>query len=112
MTNVKDLNAFGFVTATMEVRMVMSDTTPYALTIGAKTPDGAGYYAVYTGDKSKVFIVSTSSVSTLQGWLDTPPYQPTPTPTYTPTPPVTPTLEGTPSPGSEPTGTPAPSATP
>jgi hypothetical protein len=91
LTNVTDLAPFGFVTATLEVRLVMSDTTPYALTVGDKTPDGYSYYAVYTGDKSKVFIINSSVMDDLVAWLDTPPYQPTPTPTFTPSPIATPT---------------------
>ncbi len=102
LTNVTDLAPFGFVTATLEARLIMSDTTPYAVTVGGKTPDGSDYYAVYTGDKSKVFIVSASTITTLLGWLDTPPVEPTPTPTPTvtatptATPPVTPTAATTP----------------
>ncbi|MBI4788504.1 MAG: DUF4340 domain-containing protein [Chloroflexi bacterium] len=95
LTNVTDLAPFGFVTATLEARLVMSDTTPYALTVGNKTPDGSSYYVVYTGDRSKVYIVTSSWVETLIGWLNTPPYQPTPTPTFTPTPPETPTIAST-----------------
>ncbi|MCL4487878.1 MAG: DUF4340 domain-containing protein [Chloroflexi bacterium] len=94
-TNVTDVAPFGFVTATVEARITMSNTTTYALTIGAKTPDSSGYYAVYTGDKSKVFIISSDVVDQMLGWLNTPPYEPTPTPTFTPTPPVTATITGT-----------------
>ena len=93
MTN---LAPFGLVTATLEVRLVMSDTTAYAITVGDKTPDGSSYYAVYTGDKSKVFLLSSSVVDNLEAWLNTPPYEPTPTATATATPPVTPTVPGTP----------------
>ncbi len=102
LTNVTDLAPFGLVTATLEVRLVMSDTTAYALTVGNKTPDGSSYYAVYTGDKSKVFLISSSTVDTLNTWLTTPPYEPTATPTATATPPVTPTAAGTESPPATP----------
>lgn len=95
LTNVTNLAPFGLVTATLEVRLVMSDTTAYAITVGDKTPDGSSYYAVYTGDKSKVFILPSSAVDSLDAWLNTPPYQPTPTATATATPPVTPTVPGT-----------------
>ena len=90
-----------FITPTIEARLVMSDTTSYAITVGNKTPDGSDYYVSYTGDKSKVFIVSTIDLDTLKGWLDAPPYEPTPTPTFTPTlpptatPPVTETITAT-----------------
>jgi hypothetical protein len=106
LTNVTDLAPFGFVTATLEARLIMSDTTPYALTVGGQTPNGSDYYAVYTGDKSKVFIVSSATVTTLMGWLNTPPVEPTPMPTSTATPPVTPTAATTPE------LTPAPALTP
>ena len=95
LTNVSDIAPFGFVTATLEVRLIMTDNTAYALTVGNKTPDGSSYYVVYTGDKSKVFIVSSSIISDLTTWLTTPPYEPTPTPTFTPTPPETPTIANT-----------------
>jgi hypothetical protein len=90
-----------FITPTIEARLVMSDTTSYAITVGNKTPDGSDYYVSYTGDHSKVFLVSTIDIDTLKGWLDTPPYEPTPTPTFTPTtpptatPPVTETITTT-----------------
>ncbi len=106
LTNVTDLAPYGFVTATLEARLIMSNTTPYALTIGSKTPDGSGYYAVYTGDKSKVFIVSSGTVTTLTGWLDTPPVEPTPTP------PVSPTTSASPTAATTPELTPAPAVTP
>ncbi len=106
LTNVTDLKPYGLSAATLEVRMIMSDTTPYALTVGDKTPNGYQYYASYTGDTSKVFIVDSTTISTLMGWLDTPPVEPTPTPTWTPTPPETPT------PASTPELTPAAAATP
>ncbi len=106
LTNVTDLKPYGLLTATLEVRMIMTDTTPYALTVGDKTPNGSQYYAVYTGDTSKVFLVDSSTIGTLTGWLDNPPVEPTPTPTWTPTPPETPT------PATTPELTPAAAATP
>ncbi len=112
LTNVTDLAPFGFVTATLEARLIMSDTTPYALTVGGKTPNGSDYYAVYTGDKSKVFIVSGATVDAFMKWLDTPPVEPTPTPTSTATPPVTPTSSASPTAATTPELTPAPAVTP
>ncbi len=78
-----------FVTPTIEARLIMSNTTAYALTVGDKTPDGSNYYVAYTGDKTRVFIVSSVAIDALTAWLDAPPYLPTPTPTFTPTPPAT-----------------------
>ncbi len=108
LTSVTDLAPFGILTATLEVRLVMNDGTAYALTIGNKTPNGFDYYAIYTGDSSRVFIIDTAPVDTAKGWLDKPPYEPTPTPTATPTPPVTPTLAATPTPAAAATPTPTP----
>jgi hypothetical protein len=90
LTDVTDVAQY-FVTPTIEARLIMTGTQTYAITVGGETPDGSSYYVTYTGDKSKVFTVATSSIDTLKGWLAAPPYQPTPTPTFTPTPPVTPT---------------------
>jgi hypothetical protein len=95
LTDVTNVAQF-FVTPTLETRLIMSDTTTYAVTVGGKTPDGSDYYVTYTGDKSKVFIVSTSSIDAIKAWLDTPPYEPTATPTFTPTLPPTPTVPTTP----------------
>ncbi len=94
LTDVTDIAPYGLVTPTLEVRMVMSDTKQYAITVGGKTPNGSSYYVVYTGDKSKVFLVNTSSIDQVKAWLDTPPYQPTPTPTFTPS--LTPSVTDTP----------------
>lgn len=90
ITTVTDLAPFGLVTPTLEVRLTLSDTTQYALTIGNKTPDGSNYYAMYTGGK-EIFVVNASAFTSVLGWLDNPPYEPTPTPTFTPTPLATPT---------------------
>ncbi len=112
LTNVTDLKPFGLLTATVEVRLIMSDTTPYALTVGDKTPDGSSYYVDYTGDKSKVYLVGASNLDPLIGWLNSLPYQPTATPTEPPTPVATPTVEGTPGATPSPGGTPLASPTP
>jgi hypothetical protein len=104
LTNVTDLAPFGFVTPTIEVRLVMSDTTPYAITVGSKTPDQSNYYVIYTGDK-QVFVVNGFTIDGLVAWLDTPPYLPTPVPTV----PLPPTETATPAapPGVIPTLLPA-----
>jgi hypothetical protein len=96
LTNVVDLAPYGLVTATLEARVVMSDSKQFAVTIGNKTPDSRYFYAIYTGDKSKVFLIDVGSINTLQDWLDKPPYQPTATPTLPPLP--TPTATETPKP--------------
>jgi hypothetical protein len=94
LTNVTDLAPYGFLTPTLEVRLVMSDTKQYAVTVGGKTPNNSNYYVTYTGDKSQVFLINTGNVDEIKTWLDTPPYQPTPTPTLPPSP--TPSVTDTP----------------
>ena len=93
LTNVTDLAPFGFLTPTLEARLVMSNTTSYAITVGGKTPDQSNYYVTYTGDK-QVFIVSSSTIDGISAWLDAPPYLPTPEPTI----PLPPTDTPTPGP--------------
>lgn len=97
-TDVTDLTKYGVLTGTVEARVIMRDSTPWAITVGNKTPDGSGYYAIFTGAKTPLFIIGTSLVDEWLKWFDTPPFEPTPTPTFTATPPVT--------------ATPIPSATP
>lgn len=101
ISNVADLAPFGFNAATLEARLVMSDTTAYAITVGEKTTDSSSYYVIYTGDRSKVYLISAYAIESLVEWLNTPPYQPTPTATPTATPLATPTVEGTATPGAE-----------
>lgn len=103
----KDLAAYGLAPARIEVRVIMKDGTAYGLLIGNATPDGSLYYATYTGETSRVFLVETSLGLSMQTLLDTPPFEiPTPTPTLTPTP--APTATETPiPPGFAPTLLPA-----
>jgi hypothetical protein len=112
-TNVSSLAPFGLAPATFEARFIMKDGTTYGFVVGNKTPDGLNYYAAYTGDQSKVFLIDTPLVESLKVILDVPPYQPTATPTATATPPVTPTAETTSAPpGFVPTLLPTPAVTP
>jgi hypothetical protein len=74
------------------------------------------YYAAYTGDQTKVFLIDSSLGVSLMNLVDVPPFQPTPIPTPTATPPVTPTAEATAEatsapPGFVPTLLPTPAAT-
>ncbi len=94
LTNVTDLAPFGLVTPTIEVRLVMSDTKQYAFLVGNKAPTTSSYFINYTGDNTRVFLVDMNGIDTVKAWLDTPPYQPTPTPTFTPSP--TPSVTDTP----------------
>ncbi len=107
LTDVSNFNQY-FITPTLDARLTMTDTTSYGITVGTKTPDGSSYYAAYTGDKSKVFLISSTLVTTLMGWFDTPPYEPTAAPTATVTPPVTPTTATTPTIAPPVTGTATP----
>ncbi len=107
LTDVSNFNQY-FISPTLDARLTMSNTASYGITVGNSTPDGNNYYATYTGDKSKVFLISSTVVTTLQAWFDTPPVEPTPTPTDTPTPPVTPTPLVTPAVPPAPSGTATP----
>ena len=108
-----DLASFGLAPARLDARVILKDGTTYGLLLGNATPDGSLYYATYTGETSKVFLIETSLGLSLQNLLDIPPFEPTATPTRTPTPPVTPAAEATTAPpGFVPTLLPAPVATP
>lgn len=110
-TDVTDLAPFGFATPTLEARMIMSDTTSYAITVGNKTPDGSSYYVVYTGS-NRLFIIASRLADEWLSWFDSPPYEPTATPTRTATL-VTPTLSATQIvTTTPPASTPTPAATP
>lgn len=102
LTDVTNLGQYGLITPTLEARIVMNDNQQYAITVGGKTADARSYYATYTGDNTRVFLIDASSIDTIKVWLDTPPYEPTPVPTSTPAPtPVetaTPTATETPKP--------------
>ena len=99
-TDVTDLAQYGVLTGTLEARMILLDSTPYAITVGNKTPDGSSYYAILTGTKSPVYIIAGSLIDGWLTWFENPPYKPTPTPTFTETPPVsaTPSASVTPTP--------------
>lgn len=99
LNNVGDIKTFGFGTATLEIRLLMNDGTPYAITVGDKTPDESNYYVIYTGATDKVFIVGTLIIDGAKVLLDAPPLI---TPTATPFAPV----EATPAPAG--TATPKP----
>lgn len=106
ITSATDLSAFGLVTPTFQARLVMTDTTAYALNFGNQNPDKTGYYVNYPGDP-RIFIVPVALYQDVADFVDKPPYPPTATPTLLPT--FTPTV--TP-PGGIPTGTPAVTGTP
>lgn len=103
----QDLATYGLAPARIEVRMIMKDGTAYGLLIGNTTPDGSLYYATYTGETSRVFLVEYGLGLSLSNLLDSPPFEvPTPTPVFTPT--VAPTATETPvPPGFVPTLVPA-----
>ncbi len=113
LTNVTDLSAYGLITGTMQASVTLSDTTQYALKLGDETVDKSSVYVLKGDDKSHVYVLDTTILTTLHDFVDLPPYPPTatPTPLPSPTPSVTPATTPTPGPGT-PSATPAPSATP
>lgn len=86
LTDVSNLGQYGLITPTLEARIVMSDSQQYAITVGGKTADARSYYVTYTGDNARVFLIDASSIDAVKAWLDAPPYEPTPAPTFTPMP--------------------------
>jgi len=116
LTDVTDLNQFGILTGTLEARMIMRDSTAYAMTVLNKTTAGDSYYAIHSGSKqAPVFIIASRLVDEWLGWFDNPPYPPTPTPTRAPSPTVsaTQTVSATiAAPTGIPTQVPIPAATP
>lgn len=108
LTNTTDLSAFGLITPTIETRVTMSDTTQYVLQIGDPTLDKSDYYALKGGDK-QVYLIASSTVDTLNNYLEQPPYPPTPTltplPTLIPSATPGPTGTGSTTPPATPTGT-------
>lgn len=115
-TDVTDLSQYGVLTGTLEARMIMRDSSAYAITIGNKTASGDSYYAIYTGAKqAPVFIIASRLVDEWVGWFDNLPLPPTPTPTFVPPPTVsaTPTVSPTvAAPSIVPTLLPTPAPTP
>jgi hypothetical protein len=117
ITNATGLDQFGVLAGTLEARMILRDSTPYAIIVGNKTPDGNSYYAIYSGNKEQVFLIATRLVDEFMTWLDAPPYYATPTPTATlaatPTVSATQTVSPTvPLPSIAPTVLPTPAITP
>jgi hypothetical protein len=86
LTEVANLGQYGLITPTLEARIVMRDDQQYAITVGGKTADARNYYATYTGDNTRVFLIEASRIDAVKVWLDLPPYEPTPVPTLTPAP--------------------------
>jgi hypothetical protein len=115
-TDVTDLTQYGVLTGTLEARMIMRDSTPYAITVLNKTTAGDGYYAIYTGSKqAPLFIIASRLVDEWLGWFDNPPYPATPTPTFAPPPTVSATQTVSPTvaaPGIVPTLLPSPAPSP
>lgn len=115
-TDVTELAQYGVLTGTLEARIILRDSSTYAITVGNKTAAGDSYYAIYTGSKqAPVFIIASRLVDEWLGWFDNPPYPPTPTPTFTPPPTVSATqtvAPATAAPTGIPTQVPIPAATP
>lgn len=89
------INDYGFGAADVEIRVVMSDGTPYAITVGDKTSDGNSYYVTYTGATDKVFLVGTYVIEGARVLFDAPPLI---TPTAVPPTPAPATTDATPTP--------------
>ncbi len=96
---------FGLVTGTLTLSMTVKDKTE-VVRFGDAALESSAYYVQHVGDP-KVYLVSPSTYTDLQGLLTQLPKKPTPTPTSPPTDtpgPVTPSPEAT--------GVPLPTDTP
>lgn len=67
----------------LHIEVTLLDGTQHAVTYGAATPAGSGYYAQVEGDAS-VYILDYALFSTATALVDSPPVAPTATPTLDP----------------------------
>ena len=75
-----DLGQFGLAGPVQHIVLKMKDATPYDLSIGGKTPDGANLY-VKRADQDIVYVVPNYLLGDVVTWVNTPPKpQPTATP--------------------------------
>jgi hypothetical protein len=59
--------------------------TDYRLRVGDRNPSGTGYYMLLDDDDSTVYLTAnTSGIDSVTGLIDTPPFEPIPTPTPAP----------------------------
>lgn len=100
LADVDNVADFGLADPIWTVELSPTDGDPVVLRVGDENPRATARYLQVAGEAS-VHLVPKSAVENVRGWLETPPYPPTPTPTAatTPTPtepPITPDTTPTP----------------
>jgi predicted phage gp36 major capsid-like protein len=80
VTSTTELAQFGVLSPTYALEIGLADGQTLKASIGMPAPVG-GYYLLREGD-TNVMVASNFGIDTLVGLLDTPPYQPTPTPAF------------------------------
>lgn len=101
------LAPYGLETPAYTIELAGADGVLTRLALGDQNPAGIDTY-VRRGDEELVYLVSNFTLNSLQGWIATPPIQPTPLPepTASPTPEVTATATATVTPTTPPDITP------
>jgi hypothetical protein len=75
-----DLSAYGLVPPQYTIITLDNAQQPIdTLLIGSRNPSGGARYVQHVGD-SKVYLVSDSTLDTIEGWFGTLPIEPTPLP--------------------------------
>jgi len=98
-----DLGIYGLRESPLEITITLRDGKEHVVLAGDMNPTKTGYFVQVRGDPA-VYLVWTSPIVDLEGWLEEPPTIPTPTPSPAPTatptswPAVTPSPEATPTP--------------
>lgn len=93
----QDLSPYGLDQPEYEIILSGENGTLATLRLGTTNPEGTATY-LQRDDITPIYLVSTFTLDSAQGWLLEPPVQPTPVPTLPPTPTaaVTPTSAATP----------------
>lgn len=79
LTAAADLNAFGVLSPTATLHLILTDGQQLELAIGDKTPTGSQYYGWRATDAT-LFTISSFALDGVWQWLDTPPVIATPIP--------------------------------
>ena len=82
--NPGDLDIYGLKDKPLEIAIKLKDGKEHVLLVGEMNPTKTGYFVQRRGDPA-VYLVWTSPVVDLEGWLTEPPTIPTPTPSPAPT---------------------------
>jgi hypothetical protein len=104
LADIDNLEDFGLAEAVWTIELMPTEGESVVLEVGDENPQGTARYLKVAGD-TDVHLVPKVAVENIRGWLEIPPYPPTPTPEPTPTAVTTPAT-------AEPLATPATTSTP